>query len=108
VSGVYPDTWSGKSVTYRRLDCDGGRLTVGLGSDPSLFRRAQVVTAYARGRVVGRATIPPPERVDLTVPLRPDAKGTCTVRFEVARTAVPGLADTRRLGAHFVSFAYQR
>jgi hypothetical protein len=107
VTGVYPDTWSGRFVTYRRLDCRGGRLTVGLGSDPSLFARAQVVTAYAGARVVGRATIPPPDRVDLTVPLERRADGSCVVRFEVARTAVPGPDDPRRLGAHFVSFAYR-
>jgi hypothetical protein len=108
VTGVYRDTWSGPAVTYRRLGCSGGTLTVGLGSDPSLFARDQVVTAYAGGREVGRARIPPPDRVDLTVPLRPDADGVCTVRFEVARTAVPGPSDRRRLGAHFVSFAYER
>ena len=62
VTGVYPDTWSGRTVTYRRLDCRGGSLTVGLGSDPSLFTRAQVVTAFSGGRQVGRATIPPPGR----------------------------------------------
>jgi hypothetical protein len=107
VTGVYRDTWSGPVVTYRRLDCPGGTLTVGLGSDPSLFTRDQVVTAYSGGRELGRARIPPPDRVDLAVPLRPDADGVCTVRFEVARTAVPGPGDRRRLGAHFVSFAYK-
>jgi hypothetical protein len=107
VTGVYPDTWSRKTVTYRRLDCPGGSLTVGLGSDPSLFRRAQEVTAFVGGREVARASIPPPGRVDLRVPLRADKKGVCTVRFEVARTAVPGPSDERRLGAHFVSFAYE-
>jgi hypothetical protein len=107
VTGVYRDTWSGPVVVYRRLNCPGGSLTVGLGSDPALFRRDQVVTAYVAGRRVGRAVIPPPDRADMTVPLRPDAGGTCTVRFEVARTAVPGANDRRRLGAHFVSFAYR-
>jgi hypothetical protein len=107
VTGVYPDTWSGKTVTYRRLDCGGGRLTVGLGSDSSLFKTAQVVTAYSGGRRIGRASIPPPDRVDLTVPLRPGADGSCTVRFVVARTAVPGKDDERRLGAHFVTFDHE-
>ena len=107
VTGVYPDTWSGRTVTYRRLDCSGGRLTVNLGSDPSLFTRDQVVTAFAGGRQVGRAAIPPAESRDLTVPLVPDADGACTVHF-VARPArpCPGGGDDRRLGAHFHSFTY--
>jgi hypothetical protein len=107
VRGVYGDTWSGKSVTYRRLDCDGGRLTVRLGSDPALFARDQVVTAFAGGRQVGRAAIPPAEARDLTVPLMPGTDGACAVRFVVARTAVPGNGDDRRLGAHFASYTYR-
>ena len=108
VTGVYPDTWSGRVVTYRRLDCPGGSLTVSLGSDPSLFTRAQVVTAYAGGRRIGRVSIPPPDSRDLTVPLRPGADGACTVRFEVARDrrARGAADDARRLGAHFASFPY--
>jgi hypothetical protein len=107
VTGVYPDTWSGRTVTYRRLDCPGGTLTVALGSDPSLFDRDQTVVASAGSRELGRTTIAPAGRSELTVPLRPDARGTCTVRFDVARTAVPGPGDRRRLGAHFLSFAFR-
>jgi hypothetical protein len=108
VTGVYGDTWSGRTVTYRRLDCPGGKLTVHLGSDPALFTRNQVVTAYVGGRQVRRATIPPADAADLTVPLTQGADGACTVRFVVARTAVPGPGDKRRLGAHFASFTYAR
>jgi len=105
VSGLYPnDTWSGRSVTYTRTHCSGGRLSVTLGSDPSLFTRAQIVTASERGRVVGRARIAPAGTAELVVPLHPTAS-VCTVRFLVARTAVPGHGDTRTLGAHF-TFAY--
>ena len=42
VVGLYPnDTWSGREVTWRRLRCKGGTLTVSLDSDPSLFKRPQ-------------------------------------------------------------------
>jgi hypothetical protein len=104
ISGLYPnDTWSGRRVTYTRTHCSGGRLSIALGSDPSLFTQAQMVTAFEGGRVVGRARIAPAGTATLTVPLRPRA-GTCTVDFTVAHTKVPGSGDERRLGAHFLSF----
>lgn len=112
VEGLYPnDTWSRRRVTYERVQCHGGRLSVLLGSDPSLFREAQVVVARDRGRVVGRARIAPTGQARLTVPLHP-AGGRCTVTFDVARTAVPsrrvpGNSDSRALGAHFLSFDYR-
>ena len=106
VTGLYPnDTWSGRRVVYTRTHCRGGKLSVALGSDPSLFTRAQVVTARERGHVVGRARIAPAESTDLVVALQPVAS-VCTVRFDVARTAVPGHGDSRTLGAHFFSFDY--
>ena len=43
----------------------------------------------------------------LRVPLRPE-HGVCTVRYTVGRTAVPGPRDHRRLGAHFLTFAYSQ
>jgi len=108
VTGLYPnDTWSGHRVVYARTHCRGGKLSVALGSDPSLFRRAQVVTARENGHVVGRARIAPAEGAELVVPLQPVAS-VCTVRFDVARTAVPGHGDTRALGAHFFSFVPTR
>ncbi len=106
VTGLYPnDTWSGRRVVYTRTHCHGGKLSVALGSDPSLFTRAQVVTARERGHVVRRARIAPAESTDLVVALHPVAS-VCTVRFDVARTAVPGHGDSRALGAHFFSFDY--
>ena len=106
VTGLYPnDTWSGRRVVYTRTHCHGGKLSVAVGSDPSLFTRAQVVTARERGHVVGRARIAPAESTDLVVALQPVAS-VCTVRFDVARTAVPGHGDSRTLGAHFFSFDY--
>jgi hypothetical protein len=106
VSGLYPnDTWSGRRVTYTRTHCTGGHVTVALGSDPGLFARPQIVTAREQGRVVGRARIDPAGTGQLVAPLRP-LGSVCTVRFDVARTAVPGHGDPRRLGAHFFAFDY--
>jgi hypothetical protein len=103
VRGLYPDTWSGKQVTYTRSRCTGGLLTVQLESDASLFKAMQVVTAYEGGRRVGTASITPAGTAALIVPLR-GAAGSCTVTFDVAHTAVPGHGDPRVLGAHFLSF----
>jgi hypothetical protein len=106
VTGLYADTWSGPSVLYRRTHCSGGRLAVRLGSDPALFGRTQVVTAFEGGRVVGGAQIPPAGTAPLGVNLTP-VGNVCTVRFDVLRTAVPGGGDTRVLGAHFLAFDYE-
>jgi hypothetical protein len=103
VTGLYPDTWSGKHVTYERVDCTPGRLAVALESDPSLFRTDQVVTAYENGASVGRVRIAPTAQPTFTVPLRPDG-GRCRIDFVVERTKVPGPGDTRVLGVHFLSF----
>jgi hypothetical protein len=106
VTGLYPnDTWSGRSVTYQRVECGGGTLAVTLQGDAGLFRRPQSVVASEAGTVVGRAVIPVDGVTTLRVPLRPE-EGVCTVRFAVAHTAVPGPRDRRRLGAHFLTFAY--
>jgi hypothetical protein len=99
-------------VTYERLRCDGGRLSVLLQSDPTLFTREQTVVARRGSRVLGRARIAPAGQARLTVPLERGAGGRCTVRFDVARTAVPAAAiagsrDRRALGAHFLAFDYR-
>jgi hypothetical protein len=107
VAGLYPnDTWSGRTVTYERVHCPGGRLTVTLGSDPSLFSTSQRVTARVAGRVVGAVSVPPTAQRLLTIPLAPSG-GTCRAVFTVARTKVPGHGDPRPLGAHFLSFAFR-
>jgi hypothetical protein len=113
IRGLYPnDTWSGRRVLYERVDCTGGRLTVLLHSDPSLFRRGQLVVARGRGGVLGRAVVPTTGEARLAVPLRPDPDGRCRVRFDVASTAVParllpGSTDDRELGVHFASFGFR-
>ena len=112
VTGVYEDSWSGESVTYVRYDCEGGMLTAELQSDANLFVDPQRVTARAGGRVVGRSAVPSAGTRRLTVPLRRDRSGSCVVRFDVARTAVPAETlvdsdDRRALGVHFRRLYYE-
>ena len=107
VQGLYPnDTWSGPQVSWRRLRCDGGRLRVALSSDPSLFDRDQVVTAFSGGEEVASVHVPPAGQVTLDVLLRPRS-GVCEVLFKVGRTVVPGGNDPRQLGVHFDGFDYR-
>lgn len=107
-AGRYDDGWSGPVLTYRRFACPGGRLRVALDSDPKLFRRPQAVVARLGGLVVATTKIRPHAAGSLTVPLTPDARQRCTVRFSVSPTAVPaevrGGQDFRRLGVHFREF----
>jgi hypothetical protein len=107
IDGLYPnDTWSGKRVTYTRLHCRGGRLTVDLAGDATLFSGRQTVSAEGRS-----VSFQPSQTASLTVPLRPGSDGTCRAVFTVTRTAIPALVvggsrDTRTLGAHFNAFTY--
>jgi hypothetical protein len=106
VTGLHPnDTWSGATVTYTRIHCAGGTLTVMLQSDPNLYREPSRVVA--RGdRIVARASVPPDGRAHpLRVPLEP-ARGRCSVRFDISPAVVPGHGDLRRLGLHFNSFRF--
>jgi hypothetical protein len=106
VTGLYKrDTWGGKQVTYRRLRCTGGSISVLLQTDGSLYRRDQTIVAREGGRVVGRAVVPPTEQRTLTVPLRAQ-NGVCTVEFTAARALVPP-GDPRPLAAHYLSFDYR-
>jgi hypothetical protein len=112
VTGLYEnDSWAGRHVTYRRLLCTGGILSVRLGTDEHLFARNQRVTARESGRVVGSVLIAPAKQPTLRVPLRPNAAGTCTVTFSALTDRVParvfpGNHDTRRLAAHYYAFEY--
>jgi hypothetical protein len=103
VTGLHPnDTWSGPEVTYRRLDCTGGTLTVGLRSDPNLYQEPSTVRAAGR-----TAAVPPDSDTHpFTVPLTP-VNGVCSVTFAVSPAVVPGHGDLRRLGLHFERFRYQ-
>jgi hypothetical protein len=114
IDGLYPnDTWSGPRVVYTRRRCAGGRLTVSLSSDPSLFFEPQAVVATSNGRVVGRARLEPEGRAVLSVPVSPAPRTTdCRVVYTVSPTAVPDEVtgganpDPRVLGAHFNRFVY--
>jgi hypothetical protein len=109
ITGLYPDdTWSGKTVTWRRDRCPGGTLTASISTDERLFGgRPQVVTAGSGDSVV----VLPNRLSTLAVPVEPNARGVCTARFTVFPTAVPqdvipGSTDPRVLGAHFEAFQF--
>jgi glycosyltransferase involved in cell wall biosynthesis len=101
VHGLYPnDTWSGKRVTYTRLRCAGGAVTAQMRRDPNLITRPQTVRADGRS-----VTFSSNDDATLTVPLHP-RNGVCRAVFTVTPTAVPGPADPRVLGVHFLQFRY--
>ncbi len=112
VTGVYPDAWAGKRVTYTHRRCDGGYVSVVLQEDQRLFATDQVVTATAGGRVVGQIRVPPDgEEHRFLVPLARTPAGLCTATFTSARVRVParvepGSTDTRALGIRFLQFDY--
>ena len=113
VTGLYPnDTWSGRYASYTRLGCHGGRLKVGLQSDPGLFTKPQTVIARIGGKEAARVQIPAGGAANLVVPL-PRGNRVCNVDFEVTPTAVPAVVtkgfnqDARELGAHFSTFEYK-
>ena len=112
VRGLYAnDTWSGRRVTYRRLRCTGGQLSVRLGT-----RRAPLLGRPGRDGDRGR----PRRRLDRDRADRPaDARRAARSgfarrlhrRLHCATLRVParvqaGSTDTRKLGAHFFSFDY--
>jgi hypothetical protein len=111
VTGVYADTWSGREVTYTRLDCRGGTLIVEFQSDPNLFKQPNIVDVSEQGRGAG-VNVPLVGKALLRLPLNP-INGRCVVDFKVERTAVPALVlggantDTRVLGVHFNRFTYR-
>jgi Dolichyl-phosphate-mannose-protein mannosyltransferase len=113
VTGLYPeDTWSGRYASYTRLGCHGGKLRVGLQSDPGLFTKPQTVIARIGGQEAARVQIPAGGQAELVVPL-PRGERVCNVDFEVSPTAVPAEVtkgfnqDVRELGAHFSRFLYE-
>ncbi|MFZ1880926.1 MAG: glycosyltransferase family 39 protein [Gaiellaceae bacterium] len=113
ITGLYSDTWSGRRVTYRRLRCTGGQLSVRLGTDEHLFSSAQRVTATIGGKLAGSIDVLPAEQRIFGVPLEPDAAGACSVTFTMKQLRVParvqpGNTDSRRLGAHFLAFDFSR
>jgi len=113
VTGLYPnDTWSGRYASYTRLNCHGGKLIVGLQSDPGLFTQPQTVFARIGGKEAARIEVMPGAAADFVVPL-PRGEIVCNVDFEVSPTAVPAEVtkgvnqDVRELGVHFSRFEYK-
>ena len=111
VSGVYGDTWSGRDVTYTRLDCTGGTLAVQLQSDENLFTRPNVVTLSSGIHSLGSATVPVTGTRTLRIPLSPARRALRRPlpRRGHGRPAVvlgPPNTDTRELGVHFNRFTY--
>jgi glycosyltransferase involved in cell wall biosynthesis len=101
VRGLYPnDTWSGKRVTYTRLRCSGGAVTAQMRRDPNLISSPQTVRADGRS-----VTFRSSDDATLTVPLHA-RNGVCRAVFTVTPTAIPGAADPRVLGVHFLEFRY--
>ncbi len=111
VEGLEPDGWSGPTLTYRRVKCGGGTLTVSIRSDRSLFTRPQTVHALVGGKQVASAFVRPSVARTLAVPLTAKG-GTCEVEFRIDPTAVPAEVtnganpDTRELGVRFDAFDY--
>jgi hypothetical protein len=73
---------------------------VELRRDPNLISRPQTVQAAGTS-----VTLRSDENATLTAPLRP-RNGVCRAVFTVTPTAVPGPADLRVLGVHFLAFRY--
>ncbi len=111
VEGLQADGWSGPTLTYRRVKCRGGTLTVSIRSDPSLFERPQTVRAFVDGEQVASAFVRPTVARTLEIPL--SAKdGVCEVEFRIEPTAIPAEVtnganpDPRELGMRFDAFDY--
>jgi len=117
VTGVYGDTWSGKNATYTRFDCKGGSVLVQLQGDPNLLPRGNTVLLTSglgsSKEVVEELAVPARGTGTVRIPLFPGANDRCTVKFTVARVAVPAVVlgppntDTRALGVHFNRFTYR-
>ena len=113
ITGVYADGWSGRSVRYARVDCNGGSVAVTLQGDPNLFFRPNAVEAFEGGVSIATASVPVTGTAVMRVPLHA-VDHRCVVLFKVRHTAVPAIVqgqastDTRVLGTHFTNFVYRR
>ena len=111
ITGLYSDSWSGRTVDYTRRLCTGGYVSVELQSDPNLYAAAQLVTATVDGHPDGQIRVPPSgDAIRFVVPLERGAGNLCTVRFTMATLREPakveGSSDTRALGTRFLRFQY--
>jgi 4-amino-4-deoxy-L-arabinose transferase-like glycosyltransferase len=108
LQGLYPDLWSGPFAGYRRFDCSGGSVRFTVDTNPTLHRRAFVVTVVQHGVETNRLRVRARPAVKvLSIPLRP-RDGFCDVQLQIptrsATAATPG--DLRELGLHFQRVRY--
>ena len=85
MNGVYDDQWSGPEVTYRRLRCDGGTLSVALDSDPGLFDEPQTIDGVERRRQPRSIRLEPTE-----------SRGRCAYRSPPATASARRGSPSRR------------
>jgi hypothetical protein len=107
VTGVYRDSWSGRTVRYFRRRCTGGSLSVQLQSDPQLFDAPNVIRSGPHTITVQ----PTSDVATFLAPLVVHPNHTCTADFTVEKVRVPakvmpGSTDKRALGVHFLHFFY--
>jgi hypothetical protein len=114
IDGVDPDTWGGRYVSYRRFDCEAGRLVAAFASDGALFDTTQTIVVREGSTIVKTIEVPntatPQQPTVAKIPLQP-VDGTCRVSFTASIVRVParveaGNPDTRRLAVHYKSFEY--
>ena len=111
VTGVDPDSWSRRQVTYTRLACTGGFVTAQVRNDPALRETPVTVVASVNGRTVGRVVVGIEHPGAVRAPLVPQG-GVCVVTYDVSPVTVPTVStnganpDPRELGAHFDRFDY--
>ena len=97
--------------------CRPGTLTAAVHSDPKLFETTQTVVAMSGSRRVALRFSPvqaasPDKAVSVSIPVSPDGRGNCIVRFTVSPVAnpaevIPGSDDDRVLGVHFDALTYK-
>ena len=110
VEGVYGDGWSGADITYTRLACDGGTISLEASENASIHPTPVTVTPY-----VGDTALPATQvsadvgSVQVPAQVTP-VDGVCQVRFHVDPVITPaeaiGTSDTRPLGVIVRGFSF--
>jgi hypothetical protein len=109
--GLYPDLWSGTTVSYTQYRCTGGTVTVRLTSDPVSHPFPQTITAVGGKKPYKKVVQPGHFNVPFVVPVVPDKDHICRLTYGVSPTAIPGATikngDTRELGIRFKRVVYR-
>ena len=108
LEGLDADRWSGGTFTYRRHDCEPGRLLLDLESSPAIHPRAFRVDVRQHGQLTERLRFRsreqyPSREIDL-VP----REGRCELELRIP-TGFAGAAtegDLRQLGLRFRQVRY--